>query len=84
MRDADYRDLGMTWIPDCQSGLLEVFPAKARVDSRRYQPYLSVDFPSMVEVKRSYFRVRQIYCDPIWIGEVRIRYVQVPHNLRGP
>ncbi len=37
----------------------------------------------MVEAKRSYFRVRQIHCDPIWIGEVRIRYVQVRCNVRG-
>jgi len=31
-----------------------------------------------MEVKRFYFRVRQIHCDPIRIGEVRTRYLQVP------
>jgi len=76
-------NLGVTWIPDCQSGLLEVFPENARVDNRRCQPYLSVDFPSMVEGKCSYFRLRQIYCDPLWVGEGRTSYVQVPDNVCG-
>jgi hypothetical protein len=33
--------------------LLEAYPAKAGIDTRRYQPYLSADFPSMVPAEKS-------------------------------